>query len=102
MEDFERSAGGMDFDDDPGRDREDPGASFLEGGPDAILEELENMLPDSWREQIVHFPLTALAVGFGVGVLLGMKKGDEILTAGSAMLSAAATANLSQIFSGGD
>jgi hypothetical protein len=102
MEDFERSAGGMDFDDDSNRDADDLGNSFLEGGPDAILEELENLLPESWREQIVQFPLTALAVGFGVGLVLGMKKGDEILTAGSAMLSAAATANLSEIFSGRD
>jgi hypothetical protein len=100
MEDFERSAGGMDFDDDPGRDPDDFGNSFLKGGPDAILEEIENMLPESWREHIVQFPLAALAVGFSVGLVLGMKKGDEILTAGSAMLSAAATANLSQIFSG--
>lgn len=104
MEDFEKSAGGLDFDEES-QSSKDIGSRLLEGGPDALLEQLDDLIPEKWREQITHFPLTALALGFGVGLYLGMKKGDEIIQAGSAMLSAAATANMSQILSdlgGGD
>ncbi len=97
MEDYERAAGGLDFDEDA--ESKNFGEAFLEGGPDALLDKIEEMLPDQWRDQIVRFPLTALAVGFGVGLFLGMKKGDDVITAGSAMLSAAATAQMTQILS---
>ena len=72
------------------------GAAIAEGGPQALLEELENLLPDEWREHIRSFPLTAVAVGVGVGVYLGMKKSEEVLAAGSALVSAAAVANVSK------
>ncbi len=102
MDDYERAAGGMDLDEDS--ESKDFGEAFLEGGPEALLDKIEELLPDQWRDQIVHFPLTALAIGFGVGLFLGMKKGDDVLTAGSAMLSAAATAQMTEILSdlGGD
>lgn len=101
MEDYERAAGGLDFDEDSGSSF---GEKLLQGGPDAVLDQIEELLPDQWREHIVRFPLAALAVGFGVGLFLGMKKGDDVISAGSAMLSAAATAQMAQIISdlGGD
>lgn len=102
MEDYESSVGGLDFDEESSS--RNFGEALFEGGPDALLGQIEEVLPDQWREQIVRYPLTALAVGFGVGLFLGMKKGDDIITAGSAMLSAAATAQMTQILSdlGGD
>lgn len=95
-DDHERSAAGMDFEDDPIRERASSlGAAMAEGGPEALLDELENLLPEAWRDQIRTFPIAAVAVGIGVGVWLGMKKSDDILAAGSSMLSAAALANVS-------
>lgn len=95
MEDYERAAGGLDFDEESGE--KNFGEALLQGGPDALLEQIEGMLPDQWREHIVRFPLTALALGFGAGLFLGMRKGDDVISAGSAMLSAAATAQMTQI-----
>ncbi|HEY0592877.1 MAG TPA: hypothetical protein VGF40_13985 [Thermoanaerobaculia bacterium] len=89
----ERAAGGLDFDDDF-RARASSFGSQLAEGPEAMLEKVEELLPESWREQIRHFPLTAIAIGVGVGVFLGMKKGDEVIAAGSSLIAAAATANL--------
>lgn len=97
MEDYESAAGGLDFDEEP--DSRNFGEKLFEGGPDALLEQIEEVLPDQWRDHIVRFPLSALAIGFGVGLFLGMKKGDDVITAGSAMLSAAATAQMAQILS---
>ncbi|MBW3565387.1 MAG: hypothetical protein KY459_11735 [Acidobacteria bacterium] len=105
-EDFESSAGGLDFDDDeqeaPRRKNRkkstrDLGGTFAEGGPQAVLEELENMLPESWKEHVSSFPLLSVALGAGVGIFLGMKKGDEIISAGSAMVSTAAAAHIAQM-----
>lgn len=97
-EDHERSAAGMDFEDDPIRDRASSlGAAMAEGGPEALLEEIENLLPDAWRDQIKSFPIAAMALGIGVGVWLGMKKSDEIIAAGTSMISAAAMSNVSQV-----
>jgi hypothetical protein len=73
------------------------GSSMGSEGPQALFDQLEELLPEGWREQIAAFPITALAVGFGLGIFLGMKKGDELLAAGSTMLAAAATANLSEV-----
>jgi len=87
-DDHERSAAGMDFEDDPLRN----GA-----GPEAILDEIENLLPESWREQIRAFPFAAVAVGIGVGIWLGMKKSDEIIAAATALVSSAAMSNVSQV-----
>lgn len=69
------------------------GERFAEG-PDAMLQEIEDLLPPAVRDQVVAFPLTAVALGIGVGIFLGLKKGDELLSAGAAMVSAAVAANM--------
>jgi hypothetical protein len=97
--DHERSAAGLDFD-DPDSWRSNAaalGAKVIEEGPDALFDELENLLPESWRDQIQAFPIAAVALGVGIGVWLGMKKSDEIITAGGALVSSAAMANVSQV-----
>lgn len=94
---YDRSAAGLDFD-DPIRERAtNLGKEIADRGPEALLDEVENLLPEQWREQVVNFPITAILLGVGVGIFLGMRKGDEILTAGSALLTAAATQNLNQV-----
>ncbi len=98
-DDYERSAAGMDYE-DPIRERAASiGASIAENGPEAILEEIENLLPESWREQIQTFPLVAMVLGFGVGVFLGMKKSDEVIAAGTTLITSAAMSNISEIAS---
>lgn len=97
--DHERAAAGLDYDSDPIRERAAAlGNTIAENGPEALFDEIENLLPESWREHIRTFPLAAIALGIGVGVWLGMKKSDEIITAGSSMISAAAMANVSNVF----
>lgn len=94
---FDRSAGGLDFD-DPIRDRASQlGNTVASGGPEAFFEEIENLIPDPWKEHIKSFPVTAVLIGVGVGIFLGMKKGDEILAAGSSLVAAAATTNLTSV-----
>jgi hypothetical protein len=94
----ERSAAGLDFDEGALRDKaEQLGAKMVQEGPEVLLDEIENLLPEAWRDQIRAFPIAAVAVGLGVGVWLGMKKSDEVITAGSSLVSAAAMANVSQI-----
>ena len=73
------------------------GAKMADSGPEAFLDEIENLLPEEWREHIGTFPLTAVAIGVGIGVWLGMKKSDEVISAGTALVSAAAMANVSQV-----
>ena len=99
-DDFERSAAGMDYE-DPIRERAASiGAKIAENGPEAILDEIENLLPEEWREQIKTFPIAAVLLGFGVGIFLGMKKGDEIISAGTALVTSAAMSNVNEIFGG--
>ena len=94
----ERSAAGMDFE-DPIRERAASlGASIAENGPEALFEEIENMLPDAWREHIRSFPIAAVVLGVGVGVFLGMKKSDQVIAAGTSLLTAAAMSNLNTVF----
>jgi hypothetical protein len=69
----------------------------LAEGPEALLQEVEDMLPPVVRDQVVAFPLTAVAIGVGVGIFLGLKKGDELLSAGTAMISAAVAANMNSV-----
>lgn len=95
----ERAAGGLDFDDDLRGRASDFGSRLASEGPDALLEQIEELLPESWRDQIRLHPLTAVAVGLTVGVFLGMKKGDEMIAAGSSLIAAAATANLNSVLS---
>jgi hypothetical protein len=93
-DDHERAAGGMDYD-DPIRERAASlGQAMAEGGPQALFEEIENLLPEEWQEHIRAYPLTAVLIGVGIGVFLGMKKGDEVIAAGSSLISAAAMANI--------
>ena len=93
-DEHERSAAGLDFD-HPIRERAaSMGATMAEKGPEALLDEIEELLPESWRDYISSFPIAALAVGFGVGLFLGMRKSDEVIAAGSSLISAAAMSNL--------
>ena len=98
-DEHERSAAGLDYDEHAGiKDSAAAlGAKMVEGGPEAVLDEIENLLPEEWRDQIKAFPLAAVALGVGVGVWLGMKKSDEIITAGGALVTSAAMANVSQV-----
>lgn len=95
----ERAAAGLDYDENAGlKDNAAAlGAKMIENGPEAILDEIENLLPEEWREHIRSYPLAAVALGVGVGVWLGMKKSDEIIAAGTSLVSAAAMANVSQV-----
>ena len=95
----ERSAAGLDFDDLAAmRDSAAAmGARMVQDGPEALLDEIENLLPEAWRDQIKAFPIAAVALGLGVGIWLGMKKSDEIIAAGGSLVSAAAMANVSQV-----
>ncbi|HEY0156034.1 MAG TPA: hypothetical protein VGF28_01940 [Thermoanaerobaculia bacterium] len=65
---------------------------MAEGG----LDEIENLLPEEWREQVRAFPLTAVAVGLGIGIWLGLKKSDDVLAAGSTLISAAVMGNVAE------
>lgn len=73
------------------------GSRLADEGPEALLDEIENLIPEEWREQIGNFPLTAVALGVGIGIWLGMKKSDEVISAGTALLSSAAMANVAQV-----
>jgi len=72
------------------------GSTLAENGPEALFDEIENLIPETWREHIADFPVVALLVGLGVGIFLGMRKGDEIIAAGTSMITAAAMSNVSQ------
>src|SRR5690242_19778575 len=97
-DEHERSAAGLDFDESAFRDKAEAlGAKMVSDGPEALLDEIENLLPEAWRDQIRSFPVAAMALGLGVGVWLGMKKSDEIIAAGTSLVSAAAMANVSQV-----
>ena len=72
------------------------GSTLAENGPEALFQEIENLLPESWRQHITQFPIAAVLLGFGVGMWLGMKKGDEVIAAGTSMVTAAAMSNVTQ------
>jgi hypothetical protein len=97
-DEHERSAAGLDFDDSTVRENAAKlGAKMVEEGPEALLDEIENLLPEAWRDHIRAYPVAAVLVGVGLGVWLGMKKSDEIIAAGGSLVSAAAMANVSQV-----
>jgi hypothetical protein len=98
-DEHERRAAGLDFDnhDNVRSSAAALGAKMIEDGPEALLEEIENLLPEAWREQIRQFPIAAVALGLGVGIWLGMKKSDEIIATGTSLISAAAMANVAQV-----
>lgn len=98
-DEHERAAAGLDFE-DAANIRENAaalGAKIVQEGPEALLDEIENLLPEAWREQIRAFPIAAVTLGIGVGIWLGMKKSDEVLAAGTSLISAAAVANVGQV-----
>ncbi|HEX3071496.1 MAG TPA: hypothetical protein VHX14_23220 [Thermoanaerobaculia bacterium] len=96
-DDHERSAAGMDYD-FPIREKASKlGNALAEEGPGALFEEIENLLPETWREHIRSFPITAVLLGAGVGVWLGMRKADEIIAAGTSMITAAAMENVTNV-----
>ncbi len=96
-DDHERSAAGMDYD-FPIREKASKlGSALAEDGPGALFEEIENLLPETWREHIRSFPITAVLLGAGVGVWLGMRKADEIIAAGTSMITAAAMENVTNV-----
>ncbi|HEX7419384.1 MAG TPA: hypothetical protein VF505_05835 [Thermoanaerobaculia bacterium] len=99
--DHERSAAGLDFDSPIKERAASLGAAMAEGGPQALFDELENLLPEEWREHIRTFPIVAIALGVGVGVYLGMKKSAEMIAAGSSLISAAAMANVGKMMDRG-
>ncbi|MBV9494985.1 MAG: hypothetical protein JOZ54_12120 [Acidobacteria bacterium] len=97
-EDHERSAAGLDFD-FPIRERAASlGHSLVEEGPEKFFEEIENLIPEPVRDQVSRFPLLAVIAGVGVGVWLGMRKGDEIIAAGTSLVTAAAMSSVSGVF----
>ncbi len=95
-DDHERSAAGMDFDFPVREKASQLGNKLAESGPEALFEEIENLLPESLREHVTQFPIAAVLLGLGVGIWLGMKKGNEVLAAGTSMVTAAAMSNVSQ------
>lgn len=96
-EDHDRAAAGQDFD-SPIRERAASlGAAMAEGGPQALFDEIEKLLPEEWQEQIKKFPIAAVALGVGVGVYLGMKRSDELIAAGTSLVTAAAMANVGRV-----
>jgi hypothetical protein len=94
--DYETSAAGMDFDNPIREKASQLGNAFAESGPEALFEEIENLLPESWREHIRTFPIAAVVLGVGIGVWLGMKKGDEVIAAGTSMVTSAAMQNVAK------
>ena len=97
-DEHERAAAGLDYDEQSNvrNGAAKLGAKMVEE-PEALLDEIENLLPEAWRDQIRAFPIAAVAIGLGVGVWLGMKKSDEIIAAGGSLISAAAMANVSEV-----
>jgi len=95
--DHERSAAGMDYDFPIREKATQLGNALAESGPEALFEEIENLLPESWREHIRTFPIAAVVLGVGVGVWLGMRKGDEVIAAGTAMITSAAMQNVANV-----
>jgi len=98
-DDHERSAAGMDYEDPIREHAANIGASMAEKGPEALFEELENLLPESWREHIATFPIAAVLLGLGAGIFLGMRKGDEVIAAATSLITSAAMANVNQVVS---
>ena len=96
-DDHERAAAGMDYDFPIREKASQLGNALAENGPDALFEEIENLLPESWREHISTFPIAAVVLGVGVGVWLGMRKGDEIIAAGTALVTSAAIQNVTNV-----
>ena len=96
-EDHERSAAGMDYDFPLREKASELGSTFAADGPNALFDAIEDLLPETWREHIRSFPITAVLLGAGIGVWLGMRKGDELIAAGTSMITAAAMENVANV-----
>ncbi|HJT15766.1 MAG TPA: hypothetical protein VJ853_00185 [Thermoanaerobaculia bacterium] len=72
------------------------GSRIAEEGPEALFDEIENLLPESWRDQIQNFPIAAMVIGVGVGIWLGMRKGEEVIAAATSLATSAAMANVNK------
>ena len=96
-DDHERSAAGMDYDFPLREKASELGSTFAADGPNALFDAIESMLPETWREHIRTFPITAMILGVGAGIFLGMKKGDELIAAGTSMITAAAMENVTNV-----
>lgn len=97
-DEHERAAAGLDYDEQNGmRDGAARLGAKMHDDPGAIFDEIENLLPENVREHIRAYPVAAVLIGLGVGVWLGMKKSDEIIAAGSSLISATAMANMGDI-----
>jgi hypothetical protein len=90
----------MDFDDPIREKAAELGAQIASRGPEALLEQVEEILPEEWREQIRTFPIAAITLGLGVGVFLGMKKSDLVIAAVTSLITAATTQNVSSVLGG--
>jgi hypothetical protein len=95
--DHERAAAGMDFDSPIREHAASLGNAIAENGPEVLFDEVEKLLPDSWREQITTFPVAAMMVGLGVGIWLGMRKSEEVIAGATALITSAAMANVNQV-----
>src|ERR1700756_962871 len=100
QDDHERSAAGMDYDIPIREKASQLGNALAESGPEALFEEIENLLPESWREHIRSFPITAVVLGVGIGGALGTKEGGEVIAAGTSMVTAAAMQNVANVMHG--
>lgn len=72
------------------------GNAVAEHGPGVILDEVETLLPDNVRDVVRTFPMLAVVAGVGLGVWLGANKREEVISAGTALVSAAVMATVSQ------
>lgn len=101
-DEYERASGGMDYDEDVNPGGRDPIADWQrrlqEEGPLALLEDVEQMLPEPVRTGVINYPLTAVALGISVGVFLGMKKSEPVLSALSSAVGANAAKGLGSLF----
>lgn len=103
-DEYEKAAGGLDYDEDAGTSSgkaDGAGMDWSERlqqeGPLAILQDVEEMLPEPVRVQVASFPLTAVAVGLGVGLFLGMRKSEPIIAAITAAISSSAAKGFGSI-----
>jgi hypothetical protein len=79
---------------------QEPEVEHPDEGVAMLLEQIEQMVPPFVREHVARRPFTFVLIGVGVGLFLGAKKGDELLSAGAAMVTAALTANLNAMLGG--
>ena len=63
--DYDRSAAGMDFDDRIRERVASIGSRIAEEGPGAILDEIEELVPEPVRQQVSNFPIIAVILGTG-------------------------------------